>query len=86
MKRAPADRIGLHQAKTHFSELLRRVEAGEEITILRRGEAVARLVPAKESAVERPLGRLRDQWQLPEASELVAPDPDVDALFYGGDG
>ena len=33
------------EAKARFSELLRRAEAGEEITIRRHGEPVARLVP-----------------------------------------
>jgi prevent-host-death family protein len=39
--------VGTYTAKTHFSELLERVEAGEEITITRHGTPVARLVPVK---------------------------------------
>lgn len=35
----------MHEAKTHFSRLLREVASGEEITILRGGVPVARLVP-----------------------------------------
>jgi prevent-host-death family protein len=38
--------VGAFEAKTHFSQLLARVERGEEIVITRRGKAVARLVPA----------------------------------------
>jgi prevent-host-death family protein len=38
--------VGAFEAKTHFAQLLQRVERGEEITITRRGKAVARLVPA----------------------------------------
>ncbi len=37
--------IGVREARTHLSRLLRRVEQGEEITILRAGRPVARLVP-----------------------------------------
>ena len=37
--------VGSYQAKTHLPELLKAVEMGEEITITRRGRAVARLVP-----------------------------------------
>lgn len=37
--------VGAFEAKTHLSQLLERVEQGEEITITRRGRAVARLVP-----------------------------------------
>lgn len=38
--------IGSFEAKTHFAELLQRAEAGEEITITRRGKPVAKLVAA----------------------------------------
>ncbi|HUG72236.1 MAG TPA: type II toxin-antitoxin system prevent-host-death family antitoxin [Steroidobacteraceae bacterium] len=38
--------IGVFEAKTHLSELLDRVVAGEEFTITRRGHPVARLVAA----------------------------------------
>ena len=38
--------VGAYDAKTHFSELLERVEAGEEVTITRHGAPVARLIPA----------------------------------------
>ena len=37
--------VGAFEAKTKLSELLDAVERGEEITITRRGEPVARLVP-----------------------------------------
>jgi prevent-host-death family protein len=40
--------IGAYDAKTHFSELLERVEAGAEITITRHGTPVARLVPVRQ--------------------------------------
>jgi antitoxin (DNA-binding transcriptional repressor) of toxin-antitoxin stability system len=36
-------RIGAHDAKTRLSELLDRVEAGEEIVITRHGRPVAKL-------------------------------------------
>jgi prevent-host-death family protein len=37
--------VGVHEAKTTLSELLRRVAAGEEVTITRDGDPIARLVP-----------------------------------------
>ena len=37
--------VGAFEAKTHLGQLLEQVERGEEITITRRGRAVARLVP-----------------------------------------
>jgi prevent-host-death family protein len=39
--------VGAYQAKTHLSELLEKVEAGEEITITKHGAPVAKLVPVK---------------------------------------
>ncbi|CAN5457643.1 type II toxin-antitoxin system prevent-host-death family antitoxin [soil metagenome] len=38
--------VGVFEAKTHLSDLIDRAERGEEITITRRGKAVAKLVPA----------------------------------------
>ncbi len=37
--------VSLSAAKNRLSELIHRVEAGEEIAITRRGRVVARLVP-----------------------------------------
>ena len=42
--------VGVHEAKTHLSRLLERVEAGEEIIIERRGTPVARLSAVPPSA------------------------------------
>lgn len=38
--------VTMHEAKTHLSRLIRRVQAGEEIVIRRGKEPVAMLVPA----------------------------------------
>lgn len=38
----------IHEAKTHFSRLIERVAAGEEIIIGKAGKPVARLVPYRE--------------------------------------
>ena len=38
--------VAVYEAKTHFSELLAAVERGEEVTITRRGNPVARLIAA----------------------------------------
>lgn len=42
--------VGAYEAKTHLSELLEKVEAGEEITITKHGVPVAKLVPVKKEA------------------------------------
>jgi prevent-host-death family protein len=46
--------IGSYDAKTHLPALLKRVEAGEEITITRHGHPVARLVPVGGAALPHP--------------------------------
>jgi len=42
--------VGAYEAKTHLSELLEKVEAGEEIIITKHGAPVAKLVPVKKEA------------------------------------
>lgn len=37
--------VNVHEAKTHLSRLLERVQAGEEIVIAKSGRPIARLVP-----------------------------------------
>ena len=39
--------VNVHAAKTHFSALLKQVEAGEEVVIAKAGRPIARLVPAQ---------------------------------------
>ncbi len=51
------DQVNVHEAKTRLSELLARVERGDEIVIARGGVPVARLVAFEQSA-ERELGFL----------------------------
>ncbi len=50
--------VAAFAAKTHLSQLLDRVEAGEEITITRRGTPVAKLVPAKRARTQREIQAL----------------------------
>jgi len=54
--------VGAFEAKTHFSQLLDKVAAGETITITRHGEPVAQLIPAK---------RTRDSQALHELVEEI---------------
>jgi prevent-host-death family protein len=49
--------IGAYEAKTHFSQLLERVENGERITITKHGRPVAILAPP-ESRRTRPVAEV----------------------------
>jgi prevent-host-death family protein len=59
--------IGAYEAKSHFSELLERVSSGEEITITRHGQPVARLVPFR--AASTPESRRQAILQMRELSK-----------------
>ncbi|OGA42438.1 MAG: hypothetical protein A3G24_24585 [Betaproteobacteria bacterium RIFCSPLOWO2_12_FULL_62_13] len=44
------DRVGIYYAKARLSELIERVERGEQVTITKNHKPVAKLVPAKAGA------------------------------------
>lgn len=48
--------VNVHQAKTHLSRLLRRMEAGEDVVISRAGKPLARLTPLHRPRGKRKLG------------------------------
>jgi len=74
--------VNTHEAKTQFSRLLRRVAAGEEITIANRGVPVARLVPVPREKSPRVLGILRGELTIPEDFDAPLADDLLD-LFEG---
>ena len=69
------DMVNIHDAKTHFSRLVERVEAGEELVIARAGRPVARLVPLNaRRAPRRPGGWEGKVWMAPD---FDAPLPEI---------
>ncbi|WP_446831773.1 type II toxin-antitoxin system Phd/YefM family antitoxin [Candidatus Foliamicus sp.] len=50
--------VSIAQAKARLSELLNKVEAGQEVVITRRGKAVARLSPTANPKKPLPLADL----------------------------
>lgn len=74
---APASPVTIHAAKTHLSQLIARVEAGEEIVIARGDKPVAKIVPIGENPEDlgpRPLGFLAHLGPIP--ADAFDPDPD----------
>jgi prevent-host-death family protein len=65
--------VNVHEAKTHLSRLLERVEAGEEIVLARNGKAVARLVPIGR-ATRRP-GGLKGRIRIAPNFDAPLPAP-----------
>jgi prevent-host-death family protein len=74
------DQVNIHEAKTHLSRLVERVEAGEEIVIARGGRPVARLVPLRTRTQPREAGRWKGRlwtspdWDSPEVNAEIAED------------
>ena len=60
------NKVNVHEAKTRLSELLKKVESGEEVVIARAGKPIARLVPASVGTVKRLLGSARGQMKVPD--------------------
>jgi prevent-host-death family protein len=67
--------VSAREANQQFSRILREVEAGAEVVVTRRGQPVARIVPAQrsgerqltpeqEAALERTRRRLEKGWDL----------------------
>ncbi|HSZ69425.1 MAG TPA: type II toxin-antitoxin system prevent-host-death family antitoxin [Solirubrobacteraceae bacterium] len=60
-------RVGVHEAKTHLSRLLRAVEEGEEVVLMRAGTAVARIVSEPvEPPVADSFGMFAGQFEIAE--------------------
>ena len=57
-------RVNVHEAKTHLSRLLERVEAGEEIVIGRAGKPVAKLIPYRATVAPRVPGAWKGRVRL----------------------
>jgi prevent-host-death family protein len=72
--------VNTHEAKTSLSRLLRRVAAGEEITIANRGVPVARLVPVPAEETTRKLGFFRGQMTIPDDFDAPLPTEILDAF------
>ena len=75
----PVHSVGVHEAKTQLSELLRRVEAGEVIEICRNSRPLARLVPIRRGR-SRTFGTDTGVFTVPDDFDAPLPD-DVLATF-----
>lgn len=50
--------VGIHEAKTNFSKLVKQVEAGQEVIVKNFDKPVARLIPYAPTQTERKPGLL----------------------------
>ncbi len=73
MTKSTAITVGVHEAKTRLSELLRLVESGQEVEIARGGEPIARLLPIHPQNT-RSLGIDRGVYTVPDDFDAPLPD------------
>ena len=75
--------VGMHEAKTNFSRLVRQANDGDDVVVENNGAPVARIVPYVEAPQRRKGGFAKDKiWMSPDCWD---PDPDLERLFYEGD-
>ena len=58
--------ISVHEAKAHFSDLLRRVEAGETIIVTRHNSPVAEIKPIVAKQIR--LGVFEGEFEIPSTA------------------
>jgi len=74
------DTVTIHTAKTTLSQLLARVEAGEEIILARGKDPIAKLVPFKPPAKKRQAGRRRGLINI--GPEFFDPLPEEELALW----
>jgi prevent-host-death family protein len=75
-----ATHFNMHEAKTHLSRIIERVEKGEEVIIDRAGTPVAKIVPLTRRVNRTAVGSLAGQvdltgdWDSPQTNAEIAAD------------
>ncbi|MCE5315799.1 MAG: type II toxin-antitoxin system Phd/YefM family antitoxin [Parachlamydia sp.] len=76
------DIVNMHEAKTHFSQLVNAAAEGREILIAKAGKPVAKLVPIQEKKTRVRFGILKGKIHLSEDFDAPLSDDILD-LFEG---
>lgn len=58
--------LSVHEAKAHFSEVLRRVEAGETVVVTRHDRPVAELKPYGQPRRRVQIGAFDGEFEIPD--------------------
>jgi prevent-host-death family protein len=83
-REVPVTTVTIHQAKTQLSKLIAKVEAGEEVVIMRGKRPVARLLPIAQRQARRVPGRLKGKFNLPNAF-FFDPLPEAELRAWEGE-
>jgi prevent-host-death family protein len=74
--------VNIHEAKTHLSRLVERVQAGEEIVIAKAGKPAARLVPIERARKPVKIGGLKASAPVPDDFNTMF-EQEIEAMFAG---
>lgn len=66
--------VGMYDAKTNFSKLVRRAAAGEEIIVANAGTPIAKIVAYAPPATPRAPGRLRGRIEILPGFDETPPE------------
>ncbi len=77
---APMETFNVHEAKTHFSRILAKVQAGEEVVIAKAGQPIARVVPFQATPLQRVPDSRRGALWVAEDFDGPLPDDLLDAF------
>lgn len=77
------DTVNMHEAKTHLSKLVARVEGGEQIVITRAGKPAAKLVPVPTKLGPRKLGGWEGKFDVPSLEEWAEMKRETAREFEG---
>jgi len=56
--------VNIHEAKTHFSKLIKKVVNGEEVVIAKGNKPIAKLVSIEQSKPQRKLGTAKNKIKI----------------------
>ena len=74
--------VNIHEAKTHFSQIVNQVLGGKEVIIARGGKPLIKLIPYEKEPVQRKGGQFKGLIQIREDFDAPLPE-DVLKNFYG---
>ena len=72
--------INIHDAKTHFSKILIRVNRGEEVIIAKAGKPVAKIIPIKEGGSDRVPGSAKGMLTSSDEFFKALPDSVIESF------
>ncbi len=73
--------VNVNQAKTHFSKLLARVEADEEIIISKAGRPIAKIVPFQSKREPRHPGTGKGKLWIADDFDADLPEEIIESFY-----